>query len=818
MEALRSLTREEARQRAEIVTVHRYDIAVDLTGLEEGDAFRSVSTISFSCRAPGASTFVDCAAEVVSATLNGVPVPAGAIGDARIALTDLPAENVLVVESVQHSTSQGTGIHRSVDAADKQVYVWTSFEPDEARRAWACFDQPDLKAVFAFTVTAPDLWTVLSNSGEDAVEQTDRGRRWTFGDTPRLSTYVPVVNAGPFHARRSQRAGYDLGLYARQSLAGFLDRDAEELFELTAAGLTFFGEQFGMPFPQRRYDQVFVPDLGGAMENYGCVTWSDAAVHRSEPSHAQRENRAKVLLHEMAHMWFGDIVTMRWWDDLWLNESFAEWAANGAAAPATEFHDVWASFLTGAKLVGYRADRAPTTHPIRQDLRDVAEAAASFDNITYLKGASVLKQLVAFVGEDCFVAGLRTYFAKHAWGNASLDDLVAELEAASGRDLTDWVTGWLDTAGTDRLILVTGDRPTLHAEGPGGGEPRPHRLAVGVYDAADGALARRDLVAVEIDGRVAALPALGAEPALLLVNDEDLTFAGVLLDGDSVSRLIDSAALLPHAISRAVAVQTVWDMLFTGHITAADFVRCATAVLRRETVDAVVEPILALAVQAAEHWSTDAGRDDLLASIADTCLVVAAAGGSRHQAAVRALARTATTEHQLAALQRLAADDVDLRWRALTRLSALGRIDLAELDALRAQDPDPESWVRALSVEAAQPSTEAKDAAWRAGVEERTVPLGSLSDLAAAFWQPSQARVLAPYVQRYVTVLPELGRRGMLSAMATTGMMFPVVGAREDDLDRAIDAASRDDVSPLVRRVVLERVDQARHMLAARAG
>ncbi len=818
MDALRSLTRDEARARAEIVVVDRYDITVDLTDLAEGDAFRATSAVRFSCRTPGAATFVDCAAEVVRATLNGAELPADAVGDARIALADLAADNLLVVESVQRETHEATGVHRSVDAADKQVYVWTSFEPDEARRAWACFDQPDLKAVHALTVTAPEGWTVLSNTGDPEIEDADDGRRWTFGDTPRLSTYVPVVNAGPFHERRVERDGHDLGLYCRESLATFLDRDADELFEITAAGLAFFGEQFAMPFPQRRYDQVFVPDFGGAMENYGCVTWSDASIYRNAPTHGQREERAAILLHEMAHMWFGDIVTMRWWDDLWLNEAFAEWAANWATAAATEFTDKWAGFLTGAKLAGYRADRAPTTHPIRQEVGDVADAAAGFDDITYWKGASALKQLVAYVGEDTFVAGLRTYFAKHAWGNASLDDLVAELAAASGRDMSRWVSGWLETAGTDELSLErTDDGYVLHAEGPGGGEPRPHRLDVGVYDRGTDELVRRELLEVHLEGRSATLTPGGGRADLLLLNDEDLTFAGVRPDDESLATLVASAALLPRAISRAVAVQTVWDALVVGAVPAADFVTCATAVLRRETAEAVVEPFLKLAVQAAEHWSPPAVRDQLLETVADTCLVLAAADGPRRHAAVRGLARTATTDEQLAALHELAGDDSDLRWRALIRQAALGRLDRDELEALKAQDPDPDAWVRALAAEAAQPDAAAKTTAWQAGMVDRKVPMGSLGELASAFWQPGQPEVLAPFVDRYVEALPDLSRAGMLLAMTTSGWMFPVVGVDEAGLLRAQEAARSDDVSPLVRRTVEERVDQVRRMLAARA-
>ena len=819
MDALPSLTRDEAAARAELLEVARYDIDVDLTGLAEGDAFAAVSTVRFRAR-DGAETFVDCAADVVHASLNGTAIPPGDIAGARIRLRGLAADNVLVVGSVQHHTSEGTGIQRSVDPVDKQVYLWTSFEPDEARRAWACFDQPDLKAPHAFTVLAPDTWTVLSNTGHAEVTEEDDGRRWRFEATPPLSTYVVVVNAGPFHELRRTVDGRDLGLYARQSLASLLERDADELFDLTAKGLAWFGERFAMPFPQQRYDQVWVPELGGAMENYGCVTWSDALLYRTEPTHREREYRASVLMHEMAHMWFGDIVTMRWWDDLWLNEAFAEWAANWATAGATQYTDKWASFLTSLKVVGYRADRAPSTHPIRRPVTDVAEAAAGFDNITYWKGAATLKQLVAWVGEDEFLTGLRSYFQRHAWGNAGLDDLVGELAAASGRDLSAWVSGWLETAGTDELTL----RPSaaggleLVVEPPPGVAPRPHRIDVGVYEGTgeDGGLLRlRENLPLWLEGAVTPVP-LEAPADLLLVNDNDLTFAGVRPDPANLGALVERAGLLPRAISRAVAGQTVWDALALGNVTAVDFVRCADTILRHETEDTVVEPLLVLAVQAAELWSSDATRAGLLTAVADTALALAA-DPAQHRAAVRALARTATTDEQLAALHRLAGEDVDLGWRALTREAALGRLDDDHVEALLARDPDPDAATRATLVRAALPDPVAKAAAWDAAVVDRTIPVGLLAELAAAFWQPEQGGVLAPYVDRFVDAIPALSRLGMIPAMTIAGVMFPLVGVDESGLARVLEAGQGPDASPLVTRTVLERADQVRRMLAARA-
>jgi aminopeptidase N len=816
MPTLRSLTHDEARERSSLVGVQRYDIAVDMTGLAEGNDFRAVSTIHFTGQ-PGAATFVDCAARVVSATLNGQEIPGDAVGDARIALDDLRADNVLVVESVQSSTDQATAVHRSVDETDGRVYVWTSFEPDEARRAWACFDQPDLKAPHAFTVTAPADWLVVSNSDDPSVEDVGDSRRWTFPATPPLSTYVPVVNAGPFYELRSQRGGYDLGLYCRQSLSSFLDRDAEDLFDLTARGLAFFGQHFDLPFPQRTYDQVFAPDLGGAMENYGCVTWGDSLIFRSPPSPSERELVAYVLLHEMAHMWFGDMVTMTWWDDLWLNEAFASWASYWAAAEATEFTDAWAGFLAGDKLAAYPVDRGPTSHPIRQPARDVAEATAGFDAITYQKGAAVLKQLVAYVGEDSFVGGLRAYFATYAWRNASLEDLMGKLSQTSGRDLATWTKGWLDTAGTDTLRVVEGDgsRWALQAAGPHGESPRPHRLRVGVYGQQDGALVRTDVVNLDVDGATTEIPGRVDSADLLLVNDDDLTFASVLLDDHNVERLLDVAVQLPTATSRAVAVVCMWDMVVSDVLPARDFVRSTNAVLAKETADALVEPFLNLVVSGAERWAPDRERDELLGSVADVCLQMAQ-DESRKVVALRGLARTAVTDEQLRSLRELTADDVDLSWRALIRFAALGQFDDQEVDALRRRDPDPDSRLRALAVETARPSAAAKEAAWTALVDQHKVPVGNMQEVAQAFWQPSQAEQLDPFPERYLATLPALGGSGMIIAMVTASVMFPMFGVGQEFLDRVQAVASSPDVSPVVQHRVLERADQLSRMLRAR--
>ena len=804
---IRSLTRTEAELRAALIAVERYDVDVDLTALPDGSEVRSVSTVAFTCREPGAATFVDCAARVLSATLNGVEVGPGE--DGRIQLPGLAAHNVLRVESVQADTTTGEGVHRATDPGDGEVYVWMSFEPDEARFVWACFDQPDLKAPHAFTVTAPAAWTVTSNSGDADVEELGAARRWTFPDTPPLSTYNTVINAGPFHEVRREVDGHSLGLYARRSLAEVLERDADEMFTLTRQGLGFYAEAFAMPFPQRRYDQVFVPEFGGAMENYGCVTWSDAFLRRAAPTPAEHGLLARVLLHEMAHMWFGNIVTMRWWDDLWLNEAFAEFACHWAAERATRHTDAWASHLMIGKISAYLSDQGPASHPIHQPIHDVAQAASIFDNITYPKGASVLQQLKTYVGEEHFRTGMAAYFARHAWGNTTLQDLIDSLSEASGRDLDTWRTAWLATAGTDRFTLErAGDTLTLVADG----SPRPQVLAVGAYGENGDALERRALVRVEVtEPRT---PVTGLPPAdVLLINDDDLTFATTRPDPATRDALFRTAARLPTAISRGVAAATVWDMLTTGEATAAEAGRSLTALLVAETSDAVIEPYLNLAANIAELWAPTAERTALSAAVAAACLRLADDPG-RRQVALRGLARTATTRDDLDRLRELAGADVDLRWRALVRDAELGGDVTSASELLLARDPDPDAWTRALTVRAALPDAATKAEVWQQLAVDRAVPVNAVGLVAAAFWRPGQNALLAPYAERYLEAIPKLHQGGMLLAMGYTRHLFPLHAIDPAYIERARQASQ--EAVPVVRTTLLERSDEVSRMLRAR--
>jgi aminopeptidase N len=812
MSDIASLSREEAAERAALISVERYDVAVDLRGLYEGEVWAATSTISFSCRRPGSSTFVDCVGEVVSVALNGEELdPAGA-ERGRIPLADLQADNVLVVAHRQRDTHSGTAILRTVDPLDKLVYVWSTFEPDRARFAFACFDQPDLKAPHGFVVDAHETWTVTSNSAPERVEPLDDGsRRWTFADTPRLSTYVTVVNAGPFHEIRAQRGGYDLGLLCRQSLRQFLERDAEELFDLTDRGLAFFGEQFGQPFAQQRYDQVFVPNMGGAMENWGSVTWTDSVLYRSSPTYGQRSVRAQILLHEMAHMWFGDLVTMRWWDDLWLNEAFASWASNWAAVGCTDFTDEWATFLAGGKMGGYRQDMSPATHPIRGDVPNVAQAMANFDAITYTKGASVLKQLMAFVGEQTFVEGLQDYFREHAWGNTELDDLMTAVGRAAGRDLGPWTVAWLDRAGTDVLRLSDG---VLTAESPDDQQPRPHHLEIGSYVVSEHGLTCVETIALETSGATTPVELPPAD--LHLLNARDLTFAAVRPDEASVRVLLDRARDLPAAVDRALAVVTGFQMLSDGELPADRLFDCVLDVLERERSAAVVEAFLSTALEIAQRWVARAmvpAALERLAAVADRL----ADDPDHTTAALRTLAASASSAEHLARLDEAAADDVDLAWRVAIRRSALGHYDEGQVEALLARDPDPDAATRALAVRTARPLSSAKDEAWHELFVKRNIPGGPmLGAIVGAFWQPQQDDLLQPFAERFLDDIPALAGGGMLTVFGLMFGMFPKVG---DDafVTRAQTMAADPQCDPTVRAALLIGTDTLGRMQRARA-
>ncbi|HET8602802.1 MAG TPA: aminopeptidase N [Marmoricola sp.] len=800
-----SLTHHEAVARAALLDVDRYDINLDMTGLLEGDTLRSTVVVRFGCSRPGAETFIDCVADIESATLNGAPLDVAAAARGRLPLSDLRADNELVVTARQSDTASSAGIQRVVDPRDKQVYVWTSFEPDDARRVWACFDQPDLKAVHAFTVTAPGEWTVLSNTGPVAVEDCPGGRRWVFEDTPRLSPYVVVVNAGPFHEIRSERGGYDLGLYCRQSLVPVLERDAEELFAVTAHGLAWFGEKFELPFPQRRYDQAFVPDMAGAMENWGAITHSDDMLSRTAPTTAERTYRAYVVLHEMAHQWFGDLVTMRWWDDVWLNEAFATWAGTWAQAAMPEFPQAWASELFVDTRRAYLEDLAPSRHSVRADVEDVAAAMARFDMITYGKGMAALKQLVAYVGEEAFVTGLRDYFHRHAWGNTELADLMEAVGKAAGEDLTDWTRAWLDRPGTDVISLDAG---TVHVAGPDGTPPCPHRFDIASFDDGGRLLATTP---VRADGGAVTVELPRAAAHLLNVGDH--TFAATRPDAVSRAWLRGHADRLPDGTARTRVVLDVWDEMVRDEAAGADLVDCVVTALTVERDPTLVELFLDLALDAAELWTPRHDVAHQKQRLADTALALA---DEVAQPALRLLALCASTDEHFARLAESTASDQVLQWRVLARRAEVGEYDADEAAAAEARDPDPDAAVWALAVRAARPEVAAKEEAWQPLMVERAIARTEARRLLTRmFWRPAQADLLRPFADRYLEVMRGFDG-GMLSGMSLIADMFPDVVGDEDFLVASAAVTENDAVMPLVRQGLMRGNDVLARQLRAR--
>src|SRR6478672_2987065 len=547
-----NLTREEARTRAGLLDVESYTVDLDLTVSDK--VFRSTTVIRFTCREAGATTFADLVqGDIREITLNGETLdPFEAYADSRITLTGLQESNELKVDCQLPFSHTGEGLHRFVDPADGRVYLYTQFEVPDARRVYTTFEQPDLKSVFAFTVTAPEDWKVISNAATPTPEPLGNGvARWAFPQTQRISTYITAIVAGEYHEVRDVYAGahgeIPLGHYCRQSVVPYLD--VEELTEVTKQGFAFFEDAFDYPYPFGKYDQAYVPEYNmGAMENAGCVTFRDEYLPRSRQTHAFYEQRANTILHEMAHMWFGDLVTMRWWDDLWLNESFAEWAAHHASVKATRYTDAWTGFTNARKIWAYRQDQLPSTHPVAADNHDLEAVEVNFDGITYAKGASVLKQLVAWVGEDEFLAGLRDYFKKHAFANSEFIDLLRSLEASSGRDLGSWGEEWLQTSGVNTLSpdFEVDDTGTFtafrvrQAAQAGSSTLRRHRVAIGLYDDVDGRLVRRRSLETDVFGATTEVTDLVGEkqPDLVLLNDGDLAYAKIRLDERSLETLV----------------------------------------------------------------------------------------------------------------------------------------------------------------------------------------------------------------------------------------------------------------------------------------
>jgi len=846
--ASENLTRAEAAQRSTLVQVDGYDVDLDLT--TGPDTFTSITTVVFTCHEPGADTWIDLIApEVESITLNGRALdPATHFDGARITLTDLEPANALVIRAKCAYMRTGEGLHRFVDPVDDEVYLYTQFESADARRMYACFEQPDLKAPFTLHVTAPDHWQVVSNAPTPEPVSLGQGAaRWDFAPTPRMSTYITALVAGPYYAVRDSYTGefgtYPLGIFCRSSLAEHLD--AEDIFDLTKAGFAFFENLFGIGYPFGKYDQLFVPEFNaGAMENAGCVTFLEDYVFRSRVTDAAYEQRANTILHEMAHMWFGDLVTMSWWDDLWLNESFAEWAAHHANVHATRFTDAWTTFSNLRKAWAYRQDQLPSTHPIAADMVDLDSVRVNFDGITYAKGASALRQLVAWVGEEEFITGLIAYFTKHAWGNTRLKDLLVELEAASGRDLSEWTHEWLQTSGVNLLTpeIAIGDDGTYTSvaiiqqppSSPEGVAPtlRSHRVALGLYDRTPEGLRRRDRIELDVVGERTEVPALSGvrQPDLLLVNDDDLTFAKVRLDDRSWQTAVADLGDLDDSLARALIWGAAWDMTRDGEVATGDYLDLVIAGIPREVEISVVQQTLRQIRMAIDLYATPENRDGYLLRLANALegwMTEAEPGSDRQLAFVRSFASSASTAEHLDIVDGLLSGeyvleglsvDADLRWSLLQRLAATGRAELDRIETELTRDDTATGRRQAAQARAARPTPEAKELAWTDAMERTDLPNAMLGATIAGFVQPDQVALLEPFRQRFFDEVVAAWDRQTMEMGQTIAMgLYPVLLV-DDTTIAATDAfLARTDLNAALRRLVEEGRDSVLRAMRARA-
>ncbi|OZM71575.1 aminopeptidase N [Amycolatopsis antarctica] len=815
-----NLTREQAQQRAELLDVESYDIELDLTdgnGRPGEATFDSRTTIRFTSARADESSWVDVvAANVRSATLNGTALNlTGYVEDDGLPLPALAASNELVVHADCRYMNTGEGVHRFVDPVDEGVYLYTQFETADAKRMFACFDQPDLKSVYRLTVTAPKDWKIISNALVESTSETAEGAvRTVFAESERISTYLVALIAGPYAEWRDEYADehktIPLGIYCRGSLAEYMD--ADRLFTETKQGFGFYHRNFGTPYPFSKYDQLFVPEFNaGAMENAGAVTFLEDYVFRSRVTRYSYERRAETLLHEMAHMWFGDLVTMRWWDDLWLNESFATFASVLAQAEATEYEHAWTSFANIEKSWAYRQDQLPSTHPIAADIVDLQAVEVNFDGITYAKGASVLKQLVAYVGLENFLSGLKLYFDAHAWGNATLADLLAALEKASGRDLSWWSAQWLETTGLNSLRprFETDDSGTITAfevvqsgAKPGAGELRTHRIAIGCYeDGPDGRLVRTNRIELDVDGeRTPVAELVGTKAAkLVLVNEDDLTYCTMRVDPASLATLIDRIADIDEPLPRTLCWSAAWEMTREAELKARDFVTLVLRGIHGETEVGVVQRLLlqaqtALNSYAEPAWAAQHGWPAFTERMLE--LATSAEAGSDHQLSwVNSLTGSVLDEHTVAVLAGWLDGsaplpgltvDTDLRWRLLHALVAHGKAGEAEIDAEQARDDTATGRRHAERARALRPTEAAKTDAWQRAIHDDELPNAVSNALISGFSHPAQKGMLGEYVEKYFAMVDEVWqRRSSERAQPTVVGLFPSWAVDKVGIDAA---------------------------------
>lgn len=829
-----NLTRLEAQVRASLIKVSSYEIHLDLT---KGDkTFGSTTKVKFSANSSGSSTFIDAITNSVErVVLNGLELDPAQVSDGlRIQLSNLQSENELLIEATANYMNTGEGLHRFVDPVDNEVYLYSQFEVPDSRRVFAVFEQPDLKATFQFNVTAPSYWKVVSNQTSPVPKKIDeKNSTWNFAPTPVISSYITALIAGPYVETRSQLTSSSgrvipLGVFSRASLAEYVD--AEYVFEKTRQGFEFYEKEFDHPYPFEKYDQLFVPEFNaGAMENAGAVTFTESYVFRGQVTDAIRERRVVTILHELAHMWFGDLVTMKWWNDLWLNESFAEYASTLATAEATEWHGAWTTFTALEKSWAYRQDQLPSTHPIVAEINNLEDVQVNFDGITYAKGASVLKQLVAWVGQEKFMAGVASYFKKHAYSNTELVDLLSELETQSGRELRSWSKLWLETAGVNTL------RPELETDSDGvitkfvvsqtaiAEQPtlRPHRMAIGFYNLIDGKLKRVHKIELDVDGpktEVAELHGL-ARPDLILLNDEDLAYAKIRLDEKSWATALEYLANIEDSLARTLVWSAAWDSTRDAEANPREFIKLVLNNIARETESTTMLTLLRQLVTTANLYVAVEHRNEVITQVGSELLKLARAatpGSDAQLQFTKFFALFANTDSLLDSLTAIRNGteeldglviDTDLGWELLTGLVAGGRATEAEIDAALAADNTSNGQKAAAGARAALPTPAAKAAAWHTLTQTHDLSNVLVDAASLGFVKVFDAQLLAPYVDLYFENAVRIWNENTFKiAEYLMENLYPLPLASRELSDKTAAWIDRPEIKeiPALRRILIE--------------
>ena len=837
-----NLTRKEAQERASLIQVSSYEIHLDLTRDEK--TFGSTTKVNFAANSIGASTFIDAITHSVQrVSLNGQELDPTEVSDGtRIQLPNLQSDNELIIEATANFMNTGEGLHRFVDPVDNEVYLYSQFEVPDSRRMYAVFEQPDLKATFQFNVTAPSYWKVVSNQTSPTPVAVNQDLSvWKFAPTPRISSYITALIAGPYVETRSQLTSSNgkivpLGVFSRASLSEYMD--ADYVFEKTRQGFEFFEKQFDQPYPFEKYDQLFVPEFNaGAMENAGAVTFTESYVFRGQVTDAIRERRVVTILHELAHMWFGDLVTMKWWNDLWLNESFAEYASTLATAEATEWHGAWTTFAALEKSWAYRQDQLPSTHPIVAEINDLEDVQVNFDGITYAKGASVLKQLVAWVGQEKFMAGVASYFKKHSFSNTELTDLLVELEAQSGRELRSWSKLWLETAGvntlrpvvesnTDGVITHFAIGQTAIAEYP---TLRPHRMAIGFYNTVDGKLKRVHRLELDVDGPTTTVEALHGHkrPELILLNDDDLAYAKIRLDNLSWQTALENLSAIDDSLARTLIWSSAWDATRDAEASPRDFIKLVLNNIGNETESTTMLTLLRQLVTAANLYVTPDKRDETISQVGTGLLELArkaAAGSDAQLQFTKFFALFANTPALLNALEEIRSGkeklagltiDTDLNWELLTGLVVGGRLGETEIDAALAADNTSNGHKAAAGARAAIPTAAAKAAAWHTLTNTHDLSNILVDAASLGFVRVADSELLKPYADQYFENAVRIWNENTFKiAEYLMENLFPFPLASQSLSDKTSAWIERSEIAeiPALRRILVEakaNVDRA---------